>query len=148
MLHQACHHKNFPYVLEIMETCLREDIRPNKKFMERLVEFKKICKDISNDPVARSSISFINNINYIFSFPQENKIGVKKTFQKGFMVFKLRYKTWLEKIQIDETEDRHPWTQYRQIVDTDVDKFKDTSVRFKRRRLSKFRVKTSTKTRY
>jgi hypothetical protein len=51
MLHQACSHKNFSYVLEIMEISLREDVKPNKIFMKRLEDFKKKCKDISNDKV-------------------------------------------------------------------------------------------------
>ncbi|KAJ8979116.1 hypothetical protein NQ317_017958 [Molorchus minor] len=41
MLHQACYHNNFNYVVEIMEICLRENVQPNKKFMEHLANFRK-----------------------------------------------------------------------------------------------------------
>lgn len=44
MLHQACHHNNFPYILFLMDTCLNNEIRPSKKFIDMLDEFKKKCK--------------------------------------------------------------------------------------------------------
>jgi pentatricopeptide repeat domain-containing protein 1 len=125
MLHQACSHKNFSYVLEIMEISLREDVKPNKIFMKRLEDFKKKCKDISND--------------------KDNTLYHNKSFQKGFRIFQMRYKTWLEQVEIDDSDNIHPWTQYRQTIDTDVKHYKDKSQKFKARHLSKFKVKTSMK---
>lgn len=43
--------QNFAYVLEIMETVIREQIRPTKKMMDQLKEFHTNCKRISNDGV-------------------------------------------------------------------------------------------------
>jgi hypothetical protein len=63
MLHQACSHKNFSYVLEIMEISLREDVKPNKIFMKRLEDFKKKCKDISNDKV--NTILYVQSLTKI-----------------------------------------------------------------------------------
>ncbi|EFA00524.1 pentatricopeptide repeat-containing protein 1, mitochondrial [Tribolium castaneum] len=125
MLHQACYHKNFPYVLEIMEISLRENVKPNKKFMECLHDFKKKCKDISND--------------------KENTLSQSGFFQKGFRIFQMRYKTWLDEVEVDDSEDVHPWAQFRQTSDTDSRHYKDKSQRFKARHLSRFKVKTSTK---
>lgn len=51
MLHQACYHFSFSYVLEIMELCISEEVKPNKKFMNCLDDFRRKCKDISNDKV-------------------------------------------------------------------------------------------------
>lgn len=42
---------NFPYVLEIMELCVTEEVKPNKQFMNTLEEFRRKCKQISNDKV-------------------------------------------------------------------------------------------------
>ncbi|KAJ3661805.1 hypothetical protein Zmor_006187 [Zophobas morio] len=128
MLHQACHHKNFAYVLEIMEISLRENIKPNKIFMQCLQDFKKICKKISND--------------------NENKLSQSQSFQKGHRIFQMRYKTWLEEIEVDDTEDIHPWAQYRQTTETDTRHYKDKSHRFKATHTSRFKVKTSTKRKY
>ncbi|XP_044270574.1 pentatricopeptide repeat-containing protein 1, mitochondrial [Tribolium madens] len=125
MLHQACYHRNFPYVLEIMEISLRENVKPNKKFMECLHDFKKKCKDISND--------------------KENKLSQSAPFQKGFRIFQMRYKTWLDQVEVDDSEDVHPWAQFRDTSRTDSRHYKDKSQRFKARHLSKFKVKTSTK---
>lgn len=52
MLRQACCHYNFPYVLKIMEICAQDEIRPNRKFMDTLEEFRKECRNLSNDTVS------------------------------------------------------------------------------------------------
>lgn len=67
------------------------------------------------------------------------------SFQKGFKVFKMRYKTWLDEVEVDDSEDVHPWAQFRQTTNTDTRHYKDKSQRFKARHISRFRVKTSTK---
>lgn len=35
-----------------MEICLQDEIRPNKKFMDILEEFKKECRKLSHDTVS------------------------------------------------------------------------------------------------
>lgn len=68
---------------------------------------------------------------------------------KLFKKFKDYHKTWKEQVRVDETEDAHPWQQYRQTNDSDVNTkgVKDTT-RFKAKHASLFKVKTSTKRRY
>lgn len=51
MLHQACYHNNVSYILKIMDICLKDEIRPNKKFMECLAQFKKKGRAYLNDKV-------------------------------------------------------------------------------------------------
>ncbi|XP_074029683.1 pentatricopeptide repeat-containing protein 1, mitochondrial [Leptinotarsa decemlineata] len=124
MLHKACFHLNISYVLYVMELCHTEQIEPNRKFMERLETFRKECKDLSN-----------------------NK-KLSKVHEKLFSIFRARYKVWKEQVTVDESEDAHPWQQFRQTSDGDTKfKVKDTA-RFKPRHTSLFKVKTSTKVRY
>lgn len=105
LLNQACHHISFPYVLEMMEICVREEIKPNKRFLDTLEEFRRKCKSISND--------------------RNDKLQHSVTFKNGFKKFRNRYKEWLKEIEIDDTEDLHPWHQYRTPVETDVRHYKD-----------------------
>lgn len=51
LLHMACFNMNFYYVVEILETCKQENVEPNKIFMDKLEEFYKCSKHISNDKV-------------------------------------------------------------------------------------------------
>lgn len=59
----------------------------------------------------------------------------------------MRYKTWLEEIQVDDSEDVHPWKQFRETSDTNVHHYKDKEekTRFKPVHTSLFRQKTSVK---
>ncbi|KAG5870720.1 hypothetical protein JTB14_017053 [Gonioctena quinquepunctata] len=123
MLHQACYHMNFGYILYVMELCNSEQIQPNKKFMETLEQFKQKCRFLSHE----------------------------KKFSKGqeklHSIFRARYKSWRQEVQLDESEGAHPWQQYRQTSEADMKyKWKDTA-RFKPRHKSLFKVKTSTKVR-
>lgn len=52
MLRQATYHGNFSYVLEVMDTAIREEISPPARWNELLEEFYKKAKDISNDRVS------------------------------------------------------------------------------------------------
>ncbi|KRT81318.1 hypothetical protein AMK59_6297, partial [Oryctes borbonicus] len=123
MLHQACHHCNFSYVLKMMEICLEEEIRPNKKFMDTLEEFKKKCKVMSNDKDCEKAKS--------------------RGFQKGYQMFKLRYTTWKQEVDPINEDEIHPWQQFRQETKTDVKHYKDKSnaSRFKARHTSLYRRK-------
>ncbi|XP_066250525.1 pentatricopeptide repeat-containing protein 1, mitochondrial [Euwallacea similis] len=124
MLQQACFHKQFDYVLEMMDVAQREHILVNKKFLSHLDQFKRKCKYLRN----------------------QKKLSKKEV--EMFGVFKSRYETWLTEVQMDESEDAHPWQQYRQLIPGDV-KFKPKDgARFKARHESAFKVKTSTKHRY
>lgn len=53
LLHQACYNTDFPYVLKVMELCVIEEVKPNKKFMDELEKFRRKCKDMSNDKVSK-----------------------------------------------------------------------------------------------
>ncbi|XP_018322813.1 pentatricopeptide repeat-containing protein 1, mitochondrial [Agrilus planipennis] len=127
MLHQACHHNDFQYVLELMEICVRDNIKPSGKFMEKLVEFKKKNKKISND--------------------KSNPVSDSESFKKGWKIFKMRYKSWLKEVTFDSEDEIHPWQQFREEVKTDVNHYRDRDVktRFKPRHLSLFKQKTSKK---
>ncbi|XP_030753375.1 pentatricopeptide repeat-containing protein 1, mitochondrial [Sitophilus oryzae] len=123
MLHQACYHETYDYIFEIMEICLRQSIPVSKKFLERLDEFRKRCKTKLDSEKMK---------------PREMEL---------FKIFKMRHKTWLTEVQIDESEDAHPWQQFRQGLPEDAHEttgVKDTA-RFKPRHASRFKVKTSTK---
>uniref|UniRef100_A0A1Y1K6Z0 Pentacotripeptide-repeat region of PRORP domain-containing protein n=1 Tax=Photinus pyralis TaxID=7054 RepID=A0A1Y1K6Z0_PHOPY len=124
MLTQACYHNNFKYILFLMETCLSEGIQPSTKFMQKLEEFRKKSKYISND--------------------KENPLSKSTTFQKGYKMFKGRYKEWCDEITVEE-EQVHPWQQYRQRTDTDLRHYKekDAKTRFKPVHTSLYRQKTS-----
>nr|CAI5834711.1 unnamed protein product [Callosobruchus analis] len=52
MLKQGCYHVNFKYVMYIMDLCESEEVRPNKKFIETLEEFKKRCRDLEKSKVS------------------------------------------------------------------------------------------------
>lgn len=62
-------------------------------------------------------------------------------------MFRNRYKNWLNEIEIDDTEDEHPWHQYRIKVETDVRHYKDKEMNthFKPIHKSLFKQKTSPK---
>jgi len=123
MLRQACYHETYDYIFEIMELCLKEQVLVSKRFLEHLDFFKKKMKQKQ----------------------EEKKLTKKQVVLFG--IFKARYKTWLTEVQIDESEDAHPWQQYRQNYPEDKSvryQPKDTA-RFKPRHTSKFRVKTSRK---
>lgn len=55
----------------------------------------------------------------------------------------MRYKTWLTEAQVDDTDEIHPWAQFRQSTETDVKHYKEKAVRFKPKVLSRFKVKTT-----
>lgn len=46
MFAQACYHFNFAYIIYIMNMVKHEEIKPNKKFMDRLDCFNKTIKDL------------------------------------------------------------------------------------------------------
>lgn len=130
MLQQACYHNNFGYVMEIMELCLKEQIQPNKQFMERLLKFRQKCLKIVADKNSQENLS------------------KDSYFVSGYKLFNMRYQTWKTQIKADETVDTHPWQQYRETTQTDATNYKDPNTYFKPRRSSKFGIKTSTKIRY
>ncbi|KAK4876562.1 hypothetical protein RN001_009068 [Aquatica leii] len=98
MLKQACFHNNFQYVLYLMQTCIREGIDPDKKFMSTLEEFKKKCKVICNE--------------------KENSEFKSSSFHKNYKLFKMEYREWCGEVKVQD-EDTHPWQQYRQTSETD-----------------------------
>lgn len=51
MLYQACSHTDTKYVLHLMELCLAEGVNPDKKFLEKLDEFKKKIKYLYDNKV-------------------------------------------------------------------------------------------------
>jgi len=57
MLAQACYHFNFPYVIYVMNMIKHEEIKPNKKFMDRLNRFNNTIKDLMKKRVSVSSYS-------------------------------------------------------------------------------------------
>lgn len=71
-------------------------------------------------------------------------LQIREFWKKGFRIFQMRYKTWLQEITTDDVEEKHPWEQYRKYVDTKVKNYKDPKVYFKPRVSSRFRVKTGT----
>ncbi|XP_017773300.1 PREDICTED: pentatricopeptide repeat-containing protein 1, mitochondrial [Nicrophorus vespilloides] len=115
MLKQACFHFNFSYIIEILAICTKENIKPNKIFMQHLEDFKKKCK-YGKDGKERS-----------------------KTFDKNYQVFKMKYNKFKDEVELEEEE--HPWTQYRQKTDTDVKFYNDKTARFKARHTSLYRQK-------
>ncbi|XP_022912620.2 pentatricopeptide repeat-containing protein 1, mitochondrial [Onthophagus taurus] len=123
MLHQACYHCNFKYVFKIMEICIKEEIRPNSKFMGCLEEFKKKCKRLSND--------------------NTSNLGQSKPFINNFQVFKTRHNVWKTQVDPILEDEEHPWQQFRQNSETNVKHVKDKekSSRFKPRHLSLYRQK-------
>ncbi|XP_044736845.1 pentatricopeptide repeat-containing protein 1, mitochondrial [Chrysoperla carnea] len=128
MLQQACYRNDFGYVMYIMELCLKKEIQPNKKFMEHLLEFRRKCLKMLREKTHHVDLS------------QEGY------FQSGFKLFNARYQTWKTQVKIDEVEEAHPWEQFRTTLNTTNSKdFKDPNAHFKPRRLSRFKVKTSTK---
>lgn len=70
-----------------------------------------------------------------------------RTFTNGFKHFRNRYKNWLNEIEIDDTENEHPWHQYRIPIETDVRHYKDkeSKTHFKPRHIALFKQKTSPK---
>uniref|UniRef100_A0A6P7F786 Pentatricopeptide repeat-containing protein 1, mitochondrial n=1 Tax=Diabrotica virgifera virgifera TaxID=50390 RepID=A0A6P7F786_DIAVI len=122
MLSQACYHMNIKYVMYLMDLCLTENVQPNKKFIEKLSEFKA---NLYNPNIDKTS-----------------------SFIKNKALFKIQYKKWLNEVRVDDSENVHPWQQFRETNDNEHKyKPKDTA-RFKPRRLSLFKVKTSTKVRH
>lgn len=61
------------------------------------------------------------------------------------MVFRMRYKDWLTQVQIDKSEEMHPWDQYEQTTEGNVRYKENDGERFKKRHASLFKVKTSPK---
>lgn len=121
MLKKACITINFQYVFDVMELCLEHSVAVGQKFLDILKTFKKKC-----------------------GWKRDNKELSKKEVEQ-FRVFNERYKTWLTEVQIDESENAHPWQQFRQDnPENEHYKGKDAA-RFRPRRLSRFKVKTSKK---
>lgn len=121
MLKQACFTANFKYVFDVMELCLEHAVPVDQKFLDLLKTFKKKC-----------------------GWKRDNKEMSKKEVEQ-FRVFNERYKTWLTEVQIDESEQAHPWQQFRQDNRENEHYKAKESARFKPRRLSRFKVKTSKK---
>lgn len=59
------------------------------------------------------------------------------------MAFRMRLRSWLNEIKMDESENVHPWKQFQQ--NADGNRYKDKNIRFKAQHTSLFKVKTSTK---
>ncbi|KAK9880831.1 hypothetical protein WA026_013157 [Henosepilachna vigintioctopunctata] len=128
MVHQACYHTNFSYVLEIMDICVRENVQPNRKFIEHLDKLKRKCRQIINR--------------------KDSELGNSKSFKVGFQIFRLRYKDWLTQVKIEDSDENSPWAQFQENTDTSTDKYyrqKDITSKFKPRHTSQFKVKTSPK---
>lgn len=49
MLKQACIKMNFVYVIELMELVIKEQIEPNKQFIQHLEDLYKRAKRESNE---------------------------------------------------------------------------------------------------
>ncbi|CAH1987393.1 unnamed protein product [Acanthoscelides obtectus] len=122
MLKQGCYHVNFNYVMYIMDLCEAEGVRPNKKFIETLEEFKKRCRELQ----------------------KSDKLSPRKT--NLFCNFRQKLKTWQGQVKVDDSEDVHPWQQFRESNEENkYYKSKDDKTRFKPRHASRFKVKTSKK---
>lgn len=52
MLAQACYHFNFAYVIYVMNMVKHEEIKPNRKFMDRLNRFDTTIKDLMKKRVS------------------------------------------------------------------------------------------------
>ncbi|KAF7273413.1 hypothetical protein GWI33_013878 [Rhynchophorus ferrugineus] len=124
MLKQACYHRQYDYIFEVMELCLKQSVPANKQLLDNLDQFKKWGK------------------------AQLEAHTFNKREAAMFTIFLKRHKTWLTEVHIDDTEDIHPWQQFRQNSTDENIKYKPKDgVRFPRRHSSLFKVKTSTKTR-
>ncbi|KAF5307034.1 hypothetical protein FQR65_LT07177 [Abscondita terminalis] len=123
MLTQACFHNNFHYVTYLMETCIRENVDPDQKFMETLEGFKKKCKIICNE--------------------RDNPMFTSSSFHKNYKLFKTKFKEWRTEVRVQE-ESVHPWQQYRQDSETDVRHYQDkeSKSRFRPIHTSLFRKKS------
>ncbi|VEN44722.1 unnamed protein product [Callosobruchus maculatus] len=122
MLKQGCYHVNFKYVMYIMDLCESEGVRPNKKFVETLEEFKKRCRDLE----------------------KSKKLSPSK--MNLFCNFRQKLKIWQDQVKVEDPEDVHPWQQFRESSEKNTYyKSKDGKSKFRPRRASAFKVKTSPK---
>lgn len=53
----------------------------------------------------------------------------------------MQYKQWLEKVDPLDEDKIHPWQQFRQTSNTDIQHIKDKEVHFKARHTSLFKKK-------
>lgn len=97
MLAQACYHFNFGYVIYIMNMVKHEEIKPNKKFMDRLNRFNNTIKDL----MKKSKNKENDAPDFIQSY----------YFKEGYRKYQNFYKKWLLEITVDE--ELHPWDQFK-----------------------------------
>ncbi|NP_001153853.1 pentatricopeptide repeat domain 1 [Acyrthosiphon pisum] len=97
MLAQACYHFNFAYVIYVMNMVKHEEIKPNKKFMDRLNRFDTTIKDLMKKRQNREQ----ETPDFIQSY----------YFKEGYRKFQNFYKKWLLEVTVDE--ELHPWDQFK-----------------------------------
>ncbi|KAG8231128.1 hypothetical protein J437_LFUL010454 [Ladona fulva] len=94
LLSGACHRWDIMYVLELMEFCIKEEIRPNEKLISHLKQFR----------------SKINKAVQISEIHPNQKLKFTK---KAYNIYKMRLTSWLKEIDLSEADPQHPWEQFR-----------------------------------
>ncbi|XP_063227761.1 pentatricopeptide repeat-containing protein 1, mitochondrial [Bacillus rossius redtenbacheri] len=93
MMQQAVWRGGVDYVLEVMEMVLREQVRPNPRFMQHLARFH----DAGRRRLAEGS---------------KDDARSRRKFERLFAVFQQRFARWVKQADPD-TEPAHPWEQFR-----------------------------------
>lgn len=122
MLKQGCYHRNFSYVMEIMDIVKKERLKPNEQFLTHLHRFKHDCFHLQNT---------------------KSKRATNPAFEEGFAKFRLRLRKWKEFMGLDQKLDdavkavqEHPWEQFQRVEATGVEDVKNPKLR-KEKKLSR-----------
>lgn len=115
MLKQGCHHRDFSYVIEVMDITKNERLKPNEQFLMHLQRFKQDC----------------------FNMQKTNsKYATNEAFEAGFEKFRFKLRKWKEFMGLDRKLDdavkavqEHPWEQFRSVEATGVEDVKNPKQR-------------------
>ncbi|XP_071438786.1 pentatricopeptide repeat-containing protein 1, mitochondrial [Hetaerina americana] len=96
LMKSACYRSEVFHVLELMEICIKEEIRPNAQLLQRLNDFKVKIRNALKEDKVNDSLHRTNQVS-----------------MTAYEIYCKRLASWLKEVDLSEAEDIHPWQQFR-----------------------------------
>lgn len=122
MVRQGCVQKEFPYLCELLQIALDENIRPNNFFLRHLDNFYTRCAR-AIDARVKDNYSSYKNLEIIIPF--QHPWSKTKSFKKEHMQFCDKYRTFQEEfgiagLKLEDAIEKLKERPYQQYKEPDI----------------------------
>ncbi|XP_046404393.1 pentatricopeptide repeat-containing protein 1, mitochondrial [Ischnura elegans] len=96
LIRSACRRWEIFHVMELMDLCIKEEVRANARLLQHLQEFKDQIRNAVKEERVTDSVQ-----------------KSKKVSERAYQTYNSRLSSWLKEVDTSEAQEEHPWTQFR-----------------------------------